>query len=256
MNVNWSNALKSEVIVALIAGLVAVIGALITILGQVRITKLAHGLTRMRQLESEDANISKITAMYNDPLLSSALDLQRRLFSISEHGFLRQKFQDRQVDKEHAIRSTLYRIAEYLGWCEILRSEIQFVGWGKKERNRILRQKLEGVTQAFIHGGHNIPLYIPRTVQRAIGEIMITIRQYPDAERSQCIGYAQFIKQLKNPEFAIWFENLNNDIEKIATKDDSDKSRLMSLQKTVMSLIEFLDPDGIRWPKEQWIYPV
>jgi hypothetical protein len=65
----------------------------------------------------------------------------------------------------------------------------------------------------------------------------------------QCIGYAEFCSRLEtDPTFARWFNDLAADIPELANRKIARIDRLVALEKAVADLIDFLDPDNVRYP--------
>src|SRR5438477_4214269 len=65
----------------------------------------------------------------------------------------------------------------------------------------------------------------------------------------QCIGYAEFCSRLETDStFARWFNDLAADISELANRKIVRIDRLVALEKAVADLIDFLDPDNVRYP--------
>ena len=188
--------MKPEFVTAIAAVVVAIISAIISIYGQVRVTQLSDKLAKKREAESREVKTAALMSKYRDPLLRSAIDLQSRLYNIRRNCAL-QNFSHKPQDEQHYLRtSTLYVIAEYFGWVEILRREIQFLDLGDLDLNRRLSNLLVGITKAFgtsrIDGeksfDSNLKLF--NGEQRALGEIMMQPRSTDALIGYECIGYA------------------------------------------------------------------
>lgn len=150
--------------------------------------------------------------------------------------------------QRYALYDTLYVIAEYLAWVEILRREIQFLNLGDFDLNRQLSELLASINQGFgrYKGGSVLRLF--NGEQRAIGEMMAVPRPNGEAMGYDCIGYALFVKKMDEPEFADWFEKLKADIDAIAAQPNPDLQRLIMIHSRLIDLIDFLDPHCIRVP--------
>lgn len=241
--------MKPEIITATIAAIVSIISATISLYGQSRTARLEDQLAQRREAESREAKIAALMGKYRDPLLRGALDLQSRLYNIIERKFLKKFYQRSTADKEYALQSTLYVVAEYLGWVEIIRREVQFLDVGNIERNRRLSELLETITQIFLEDRLNPVFRIYRGQQRAIGELMLVPRQHSTNDVIyECMGYAQFVKKLGEPEFAYWFAKLQDDIQLLATEPQVHEERLLRLQHALIDLLDFLDAEKIRIP--------
>ena len=235
------------VIIASLSAAVAVISAWMT----------RKNLRLQYELELKNAAATKqeledeLMSRYREPLVRSAFELQSRIFNIVEQEFLVKYGRDGPEDEqEYAVSSTLYVLAEYLGWVEILRREVQFLDLGDIERNRLLVARLEAITDAFASdkiAGRDFRVF--RFVQRAIGEVMV-LTETVAGERSpvRCIGYTQFVGQLgAEKEFARWFRGLGEDIERRKEPSAAGVERLVRLQHALVDLIRFLDDPPARF---------
>ncbi|MBD2121318.1 hypothetical protein [Trichocoleus sp. FACHB-262] len=240
--------MKPEVITAIIAAIVAVASAVISIYGQTRIARLTDQLAKQREAKSREAQTAAVMSRYRDPLLRSAIDLQSRLYNIHQNGFLERFFQRSPSAQSYAINNTLYVVAEYLGWVEILRREIQFLDLGDLELNRRLSELLVNINQGFAYYKGGAIFQLHNGEQRAIGEIMTVPRSSSEAIGYDCIGYATFVKKMSEPEFAGWFAMLRDDIETMGKASKIDAERLVLIHSKLIDLIDFLDPHHVRVP--------
>jgi hypothetical protein len=152
-----------ELMVALISATAALLVALLSVVLSARATqetaRLQDKLERRRQQATKEELLEQVMSRYREPLLRAAFDLQSRIYYIVKQDFLaRYLHQGSLAEQEYAWRNTLFVLAEYLGWVEILRRGVQFLDLGDVERNRRLVGRLE-----------------------AIGTILSTDRQYPDS---------------------------------------------------------------------------
>ena len=240
--------MKPEIIAAIISAMVAAISVVISVYGQTRIAQLTDRLTQQREAASREAQTVALMSKYRDPLLRSAIDLQSRLYNIHQNQFLA-RFYDQSPDAHtYALCNTLYVIAEYLGWVEILRREVQFLDLGDLEMNRRLTELLANINHVFGYYKWGRILQIFNGEQRAIGEIMTIPRTNGDAIGYDCIGYATFVKKMNDPEFAAWFAKLSTDIDAMANAPKITGERIVLIHSRLIDLIDFLDPHCIRVP--------
>lgn len=202
---------------------------------------------RARRVQTLD-----VMARYQDPLLWAVFDLRSRLFNIVANEFLGKYRATGGHEWEYAQRNTLFVIAEYLGWVEILRRGVQFLDLGDDGRNRKLVQLIHGITRAFARSSLNdAALRLYRGEQRAIGELMISTDRLEDG-MSGCMGYAAFCSRLESDEqFTYWFQGLQAGIEDLAARDAARTERLVALQNRLTDLIDFLDPKAVRFPSRR-----
>jgi hypothetical protein len=118
------------------------------------------GITTTWRLRAErrvkkEEQLEALLSRYREPLANAAFDLQSRLYNIALMGFLPKYLGGHSHPEavirntEYAIRSTQWLVAQFFGWTEILRSEVQFLDLGSLERNRRLVALQERVREAF-----------------------------------------------------------------------------------------------------------
>ena len=203
--------------------------------------------TRAKRAESMDA-----MARYRDPLLWAAFELRRRTYGIAENDQLRRSLESGGRDWEYAQNNTMFVVAQYLCWVEILRRGIRFLDLGDDARNRRLVQLIHAITGSFASMKFtDTTLRLYRGDQRAIGESMI-LPAGPRGEDYDCMGYAAFTRRLANdPEFAAWFEPLRTGLAELARADSARTDRLVALHNQISDLVDFLDPRALRFPSQQ-----
>jgi hypothetical protein len=200
----------------------------------------ADELLRRRDADTREVAARQLVARYRDPLLISSFDLQSRFFNVLRpDGFRGGRHPD------YFRANTLFVIAEFFGWLEIIRRDLQFLDLGAAEDTHQLVARIEAVRTAFAStAGRRDHYYIYRGEQRAIGELM-ALR--PDAvgpaTRAECIGYASFVAKLEEAGFARWFDRIGNAIEELPGQRPE---RLVEVQHKLIDLIDFLDPDHRR----------
>lgn len=233
---------------SLISAMIAVAGAVCT-----------AGIGFWWQSRLKGAERQDYMSHYRDSLLWVAFDLQSRIYNIlfghikdpesSEYGFMQSLLidgTDRQA--RYARFSTAYVFAEYLGWAEVFRRDIQFLDLGKNDRNRKILLSLANIgrtlSSARIPG---ITYRLFRADQRAIGELMIADDSNPG--HRWCLGYAEFTRKiLQEDELREWTEELFEHIDRAARHPDEATERLVRLQHQLVGLVDLLDPDHIRFP--------
>ena len=223
---------RTAVIVAVIALGAAVVSAALSLYGNVYSTRFAA----RRDAES-------VLARYREPLVDAAYELQSRLYNILELDFLANYYvRGDAAQQVYAIENTLYVVAQYFGWSEILRREIQFLSFGEVERTRAVSNRQREIVHLFQSDAPELgrPFLVWRGEQRAIGECMI-VREDSQVE---CLGYAGFVER-QEPSFRHWFARLRADIEGLARSGPN--PRLHELQHGLVDLVRELDPSGVRY---------
>lgn len=226
----------------------AVVAGLVSLGSTIYVTRLSHRLQERDRAKTKAEQVAEVMARYRDPLLRAAFDLQSRLYNIVELGFLTRYYRDdRPEHKAYAADNTLYVLAEYLGWVEILRREVRFLDLGDEQANRQLMERLDAVRRILLADAYGDDvLQVFNGQQRAIGEIMAV-----PAEREgggmACKGYAAFTACQDEPGFARWFARLRDDVEVLA-REPHGHGRVIALQHALVDLVDFLDPGHERLP--------
>ncbi|MER5470257.1 hypothetical protein [Streptomyces sp. NPDC002685] len=197
---------------------------------------------------------------YGASLAWAAYDLQSRLYNILHghqtdlspgpyRGFMSSfHLQGTPEQREYVRRSTVFVLAEYLGWVEILRRDIQFLDLGQSRANRSAVTVISSIGTVLNRtSSADDVLRLWRAEQRAIGELMV----HPDGEpgRRRCLGYAEFCEKLDGDDaFRRWFAPLLEDIDRLAGDTAQAALRLVELQQKLIILIDVLDPKAERFP--------
>ena len=256
-------------IAAIIAAIASIIGATLTFWAQNRVAKmqtqtqasiaqmqaenqanleqLKDGLQQRREVRQKTEKAEEILAKYREPLVQAAFELQSRCYNILRGSVLKHFHANgNEREREYTVQNTCYVFAQYLAWTEIIRREVQFLNLGEIESNRRLNTLQENIRSVMLEASLGKICRIFRGEQRAIGELMITTK----GSDSFCIGYAEFVAR-KEPEFLNWFEPLRQSVNELARDLSCGTDRLTQLQHTLVDLIEYLDPDYMRFDKDR-----
>ncbi|MCC5479054.1 hypothetical protein [Streptomyces barringtoniae] len=241
--------MSTDLLVAVVSGAVALASIAMSARASRRQTLFAAELERQTAALSRKVARQDVMGRVRDPLLWAAFELQSRIYNIarSESGFLTFYYKEGTPrERKYALRNTLYVFAQYFGWVEILRQRIQFLDLGEQEYNRKVMELLHEVSGHFssdTNRGNGFRLF--RGEQRALGELVI----WADGEKQGCIGYVDFCRRLDaDRDFADWFTSLEESIRHLGDEYYSE-SRLIRVQHALVQLINFLDPDGERFPQ-------
>lgn len=242
--------------VSLITAAVALLSVVLSTRAARATARLQHELEMRRSRESKEELVATLMARYREPLVRAAFDLQSRIYNIVAQAFLVDFYlRGSAVEQEYAVRNTLFVFADYLGWVEILRRDVQFLDLGDVERNRKLADRLDAVSEVL---GNSRTIKDPafrlfRGQQRALGEVMIEAMGANDsAPRGRCMGYAGFVARLEaDPAFARWFAQLAADIQSSPQDPKAHCERLVPLQHALIDLIDFLDDPPVRFSSAQ-----
>lgn len=226
----------------MVAAAIGAVGLLVTTL--LTIFYVPTWKARVDRRRDREARSEFLLGRYSEPLARAAFDLQSRLYNIELLDFLPAYY----TKGSYATVSTLWLLSQYLAWAEILRREVQLLDMGDVRRTTRLQLHLLDITDVLATDSIEDEAFgIYRVNQRAIGELMLVERRVGDSVRSDSMGYAEFEDRLEDTAFARWFKELRDDIGTLA-RDLSGHTRPIHLQRALIDLIEFLDPDGIRFP--------
>jgi hypothetical protein len=241
-----------EVIVTLVSAALALLSAVAAGVMANRSARQSHELERQHRRETQAEAAKRILNQYRDPLLDAANTLQGRLYNIVRQNYFGRYLHCGDPDEERYARNyTLFAIGEYLCWVEIVRRELRFLDLGKIVDTRQLLGHLTQTQHVFQTASARSPFMIFRGRQRAIAELMAVPTNATEGPRTECMGYAAFDRRLDaDPEFAAWFARLSHDVDVVARSGDLDNIRLFRLHSELIDLIDFLDPELIRIPKE------
>jgi hypothetical protein len=237
--------------IALISGLVAICSVLLSSYTAIKATRMQHELELRRSRLDRGTAAEEVLSRFRDPLLRASIDLQGRIYSIVATDYIRRhiKSDDPELAR-YAKNSTLFRLAEYFGWLEVLRRGVQFLDFGNQDKGRELNILLHRIGFAFANR-HRFPdstFRLFRDEQRAIGELVLEALP-GDSRGYRCMGYARFVQQFESDtSFSCWFDRLVVDIEAMADPGPGCMDRLAIVNNLLIDLLEFLDPGGVRYP--------
>ncbi len=240
------------ILVAIISGAVSLAAAAIALWSGRSVARLSSELEERRRLASKREQAEELRARYRDPLLTSAFDLQSRLYNIVAQDFLVRYARGDESSREYAIDNTLYLLAEYLAWVEIIRSEIRFLDLGDEFSDRRWLNALEAVRDTLARDDVDAVLRVFRGEQRAIGEMAsVTVDDPGGGRRQASLGYARFVARRRAADFNRWFHKLQADIELLAVEPYTHLERVVLLQDGLIDVLDIIDPDCSRFPAQR-----
>jgi hypothetical protein len=218
--------MTTALIIALIALVGSIISAVITVFG-------APVLQARRDAK-------QALDSYREPLLAAAYELQARLYNILELGFIQKWITDDSAGKRRsAIESTLYVFAQFFGWREIIRREVQYLRFSRDARTREIGRYLRNVDEVFLSDQYGPQFMIWRVEQRGLGERMIISAD----SKLACLGYASFLDQ--RAAMNEWLDPFENNFEHL---QEGGRQRLAELQHLLVELVSQLDDKQKRYP--------
>ncbi len=234
-----------QLIATIISAIVALLAAAFTFWGGMRRTHLEADLRREELDQSRQREAQRILTRFKDPLIHAAYELQSRIYNLLELDIISHHFiNGDERAQRYVIDNTAYLIGQYFGWTEIIRQEGQFLDLGELASTQRLNEIQDAITHAWLKGAHGTQLVIFRGNQRGIGEEMIKRSR----NGKECVGYAAFLKLLKKANRP-FLTHLQEDVLQAIQNIDAARHRLIILQNNLIDLIDFLDPNFVRFPK-------
>jgi hypothetical protein len=246
--------MRIELIVAIIAGTVALVSAAGTIWSSMR--NAGHSAANARAIELLKIDNERLKATeqrrteissFSEPLARSAYDLQSRLYNILKQNLINiYLVHGTEREQLYVTNNTTFLIGQYLGWTELVRREIQFIDLGESEKTRALL-RLQDTIYSLWGTDALPPLFrIFAGEQRAIGEALIqTGRRGPE-----CMGYGMFLKSFGDGTDPL-IDALRKDVISLGDGLGQAAERLKNLQHALIDLLEMLDPEYLRFPRER-----
>jgi len=216
-----------------------IIAVIVSALLAVRQSRMAERLARLTSDLQAERDAEKVLMRYREPLAAAAFDLQSRLYNILGLDFL-EKFGGDHAQADEALRTTLFRLAQYFGWTEILRRDIQFLSFPEAADTLRVAELQHKISQRFLTSKLPPALMIWSDEQRALGERMIV------EEHGQvlCMGYARF-RDACDDVFAPWLDRLRSGLEQESARD-----RMLEVQHLLCELVETLDTNRVRYSRD------
>jgi hypothetical protein len=80
---------------------------------------------------------------YSAPFLHASYDVQSRIYNIVINDFLKNLSSPDPDTINYSLQNTEYLIAQYFGWCEMIRCETQFIELGSRKKTIQLSKSLD-----------------------------------------------------------------------------------------------------------------
>ena len=224
----------SALIVAGIAAVAALASAAYAKNAQVEAAKL-----QARAEEEERRSQAKqVLDRYRGPLMDAAWQLGNRIDNIRHRGFLGYLAEGSGREQDAKL-TTLFRFAQYFGWREFVRGEVQLLRFENEEDTRLVSGFLNDVAAFFSSDTLDDRKWAMLWVdeQRGIGELMAT-------DRRGVRGHAAFYHDYEEV-FAPWMERFAADVLSPKAKESE---RLRLLQWALFGLVRRLDEEGAYGP--------
>lgn len=219
--------------------------AIYTLRNADRVKKLEVESAQRIRLEQRDYDRDSVLKRYRHPLMNATNELQSRIYNICQQSFL-QIFAHAgtEREREYGVLSTLFVIAQFFAWDEIIRREIQFIDEPESSNEVSLNQRLIAVRSRWATDSMVKTFRIFSIDQRAIGEGMIE----RDGSNLSCIGYLEFTRRyLRDPESFPQLRAFASELK----HEESEYTRLVAVHGRLIDLLDSLDPTMRHFPAER-----
>ena len=231
----------------MITTFIAFTSIVVTLYGQFKISKLNREFELLKIKEREKAEKELQNYKYREPLIRAAADLQSRIYNILKLGFFNYNYingDDRQ--RNYAINNTIFLFFQFFAWTEAVRRDIQFISLDEDYKTGKLSELQNSIYSIMQTNKYESALMVFAGEQRALGEIMLKSQD----GRAMCIGYGEFLKsEFKKSDPLVLA--LTTDLISVAEGLKNANERLKQLQNVLIDLLTFLDPECIRFPKQE-----
>jgi hypothetical protein len=233
--------------VALISGAFALLATLLSIRSQFQTKRVSDHVDALKLAESRRFEKEKTVAQFREPLARAAYDLQSRIYNILRQGLITGYYANGdERERVYVVENTVFLIAQYFAWTEIIRQHIQYLDLGEDQITRRMAHLQDDIHSLFLTDQWPRLFRVFAGEQRAIGEKLI--RQA--SHGPECIGYGTFLEA----DFAKvtgLINYLRNDVRELHRDISAATPRLIAVQNALIDLLAFLDPEFLRFPRSR-----
>ena len=225
---------------AIVAGVVGLIVAFIGVVAG----RAAEARRQAHERELALERRGEVVDRYRHPLANAAFDLESRLGNILEDGFLEDYAAPGSERREVALKSTTFRFAQFFGWAELLREQVQLMKFADDEATRAVERNLADVRR-ILNTDKLGALMIWRDEQRAIGSLLIDRASDPP----RMLGFAEYLAQYDR--FRPWCDPIEQGLlgDRLAYAE-----RLQLAQHALCDVVRELDPQSLQYEPGQIKY--
>lgn len=239
--------METAIVVALISAAVSLASLAMNIKKDGWSAQLNAKLQRAREREQRQIEAERVVVKYREPLAQAAYDLQSRLYNIFEKNLLGAYLHHKSERvREYVVENTVFLIAQYFAWTELIRRDIRFMDLGHVEKTRQVARLQDRITSLWQSDSDFFPPFrVWAGEQRAIGESLIE----RSVDQGTCVGYAQFL-DLPPSRVTRILDDLRSDVQRFGGVASGERARLREVQNALIDLLALLDPDFVRFPAE------
>lgn len=126
---------------------VSIIIAIVSLAGSVLAAGFTGWVSYYLDETRRKADARRLVAKYHDPLLLASLDLQSRLWNITQNDLLDMRGDEGKRDLIHVY--TAFLVGQFLSWTYILRREAQFCRFSTQKGNRKMARTMDAISQVL-----------------------------------------------------------------------------------------------------------
>src|SRR5205085_8842799 len=106
---------------------------------EIRSRRTVSEVEALRVADERRFEKERTVSRYREPLARAAYDLQSRFYNIIRQGLIEAYLVNgAKREQSYVIENTVFLIAQYFAWAEIIRKHIQFLDLGADEQTRSL----------------------------------------------------------------------------------------------------------------------
>ena len=239
-------ALNPTIFAPVLAVIGTLAGAAVATWGQVKVKRVEAELALQKTREDRQAEAEKTARKFREPLGRAAYDLQSRIYNIIRSDFLNAYLKNGdERTRTYAIKNTLFVIAQYFAWTELVRREIQFIDLGTDEKTRQLSALQDSIYSIWQTSNYHPLFRVFAGEQRAIGERILQ----KETTGTECLGYAGFLDFFDRSQDPL-LHAVEADVGALGANLSLALPRLVALQHALVDLLDFLDPEFVRFPQK------
>ncbi|MDY4373155.1 lysogenic protein [Pectobacterium carotovorum] len=233
--------------IPIIAALIALASFFFTVRGQSKISRINRDFELFKIQEKNKSEKELQNHKYREPLARAAADLQSRIYNILKQDFFYCYYiQGNDRQRNYAVNNTSFLFFQFFAWTEAVRREIQFISFDDDNKTGKLSKLQNSIYSIMQADKYKPALMVFAGEQRALGEIMLKSQD----GRAMCIGYGEYLtSEFKNSDPLVLA--LTDDVVSLAEGLQDANERLKKLQHALIDLLTFLDPECIRFPKQE-----
>ena len=214
----------------------ALIASALSLVSSAYVARAQRQLHREAREDERESKARNVLECYRGPLLSAASELGDRIDNIRHRRFIGAAESGSGLESQAKL-TTLFRLAQFFGWREVLRTEVQLLRFENEADTQLVAALIGDVVWCCASDAvDDKRALLWSEEQRAIGELMVNPR---DGASPRSIGYATFARTYDDV-FSPWMDAIADEVLS-ARAPASERLRLM--QWALYGLVIALDEE-------------